>query len=80
MLLPAPCGHRPRISPVAAPAPDEVYRGVTRLFGVVIAGFGAAIVIVTLAHGGGLASSGLWLGLLFVALGLARLYLALRAR
>jgi hypothetical protein len=65
---------------MAAPAPDEVYRGVTRLFGVVIAGFGAAIVIVTLANGGGVASSGLWLGLLFLALGIARLYLALRTR
>lgn len=63
---------------MAGPAPDEVYRGVTRLFAVLIAGFGAAIVVVTLANGGGPASIGLWLGLLFVGLGLGRLYLSLK--
>jgi hypothetical protein len=65
---------------VARPAPDEVYRGVTRIFATVIVGFGVAIVVVTLANGGGVGSFGLWLGLLFVALGAGRLYLALRAR
>lgn len=63
---------------MARPAPDEVYRGVTRLFAVVIAGFGATIVVVTLANGGGASSVGIWLGLLFVALGCGRLYLSLR--
>ena len=58
--------------------PDEVYRGVTRVFGVVIAGFGIVIIVVTLAHGGNAASSGIWLGLVFTALGLGRLYLSLR--
>jgi hypothetical protein len=57
---------------------DEVYRAVTRIFSVVILGFGITIVAVTLSHGGGLASSGLWIGLIFVALGIGRLYLALR--
>ena len=61
-------------------APDELYRGVTRVFSIVILGFGIAIVIVTLAAGGGIASGGLWLGLLFCALGAARLYLSLRSR
>jgi hypothetical protein len=65
---------------VARPAPDEVYRGVTRLFATVIVGFGIAIVAVTLANGGGPGSFGLWIGLLFVALGAGRLYLALRAQ
>jgi hypothetical protein len=65
---------------VARPAPDEVYRAVTRLFATVIVGFGIAIVAVTLANGGGPGSFGLWIGLLFVALGVGRLYLALRAR
>ena len=37
----------------AAPPPDEVYRAVTRLFAVIIIGFGIAIVAVTLANGGG---------------------------
>ena len=65
------------------PAPrgaGEVYAGVTRLFALVIIGFGIAIVVVTLANGGGALSFGLWLGLLFVGLGAGRLYLALRAK
>jgi hypothetical protein len=64
---------------MATPAPDEVYRGVTRLFALVIIGFGIAIVAVTLAHGGGVTSFGLLIGLLFTALGVGRLYLSLRA-
>jgi hypothetical protein len=61
-------------------APDEVYRAVTRLFAVIIAGFGVAIVTVTLANGGGPASTGFLIGLLFLGLGVGRLYLSLRAR
>jgi hypothetical protein len=61
-------------------APDRLYHGVTRIFSVVIIGFGVAILVVTLVNGGGLASSGLWLGLLFTAIGVARLYIALRSR
>jgi hypothetical protein len=64
-----------------APAqPDEVYRAVTRLFAVVITGFGIAIVVITIANGGGPASFGILIGLLFTALGIGRLYLSLRAR
>jgi hypothetical protein len=65
---------------MAPAAPDEVYRAVTRLFAVIIAGFGLAIVTVTLANGGGPASTGFLIGLLFLALGIGRLYLSLRAR
>jgi hypothetical protein len=61
-------------------APDQLYRGVTQIFSVVIFGFGVVILVVTLASGGGPASSGLWLGLLFIAIGIARLYIALRSR
>ena len=64
---------------MSAPQPDEVYRAVTRIFAVVILGFGATIIVVTIAHGGGVTSSGLWLGLIFVGLGAGRLYLALRS-
>ena len=60
------------------PPPDEIYRGMTRVFGVVITGFGIVIVAVTLANGGGIGAVGIWLGLLFVALGIGRLYLSLR--
>jgi hypothetical protein len=61
-----------------APAPDEVYRGVTRLFALVITGFGASILVLTLARGGGVTSFGVLIGILFVALGVGRLYLSLR--
>ncbi len=60
------------------PAPDEVYRGATRVFATVIIGFGIAIVAITLANGGGIAATGLWIGLIFTGLGVGRLYLALR--
>ncbi len=61
-------------------APDEVYRAVTRLFAVVILGFGVTILIVTLANGGGVLSVGVLLGVVFIALGGGRLYLASRGR
>jgi hypothetical protein len=61
-----------------APAPDEVYRGVTRVFAAIILGFGLTIVVVTLAHGGGVTSFGVLIGVLFCLLGAGRLYLSLR--
>jgi hypothetical protein len=61
-------------------APDQLYRAVTRIFSVIILGFGLVILVVTLANGGGIASAGLWLGLLFIGIGVARLYIALRSR
>ncbi len=61
-----------------APAPDEVYRGVTRLFSVIIAGFGVSILVVTLTRGGGITSFGVLIGAVFLALGLGRLYLSAR--
>ncbi len=59
-------------------APDEVYRAVTRIFAVVIIGFGLTILIVTLANGGGPLSIGCLLGLVFTGMGAGRLYLATR--
>jgi hypothetical protein len=50
----------------------------TRVFSVVIVGFGLAILVVTLAGGGGPLSTGFLLGILFTALGAARFYLSLR--
>jgi hypothetical protein len=61
-------------------AADKLYRGVTRIFSIVIIGFGVAIVVVTLVNGGGPVAAGFWIGLLFTALGVARLYLTLRSR
>jgi hypothetical protein len=57
---------------------SEGYRLATRAFSVVIVGFGIAIVVVTLANGGGPLSFGLLIGLAFVAMGCGRLYLAFR--
>lgn len=50
----------------------------TRLLAPLIALIGAAIVVRTLAAGGGIASAGVLLGAVFVAIGLGRLYLSLR--
>lgn len=60
------------------PALDEAYRGATRVFAAIILAFGLLIVVLTLANGGGFAAAGLWIGLLFVALGAGRLYLSYR--
>jgi hypothetical protein len=65
---------------VAAPAPDELYRGATSVFAAIIIAFGLVIVGVTLANGGGITALGIWMGIGFVGLGAGRLYLALRAR
>jgi hypothetical protein len=61
-----------------APAPDEVYRGVTRVFALIILAFGITIVVVTIVHGGGATSFGALIGVLFTLLGAGRLYLSLR--
>lgn len=45
----------------------------------IIALLGAAIIVRTLAAGGGVLSAGVLLGAVFVAIGLGRLYLSLRA-
>jgi hypothetical protein len=63
---------------MAAPGGDEVYRGVARVFAVIILGFGITIVVVTLANGGGPTSFGFLIGLIFTALGAGRLYLSTR--
>ena len=59
---------------------DQLYRAVTRIFSVIIIGFGLAILIITLARGATVASAGVWIGLLFLAVGITRLYIALRSR
>ncbi len=55
----------------------NLYRGGIAVFGVAFVGIGIALVVVTAVHGG--AAFGYLVGVLFVALGLGRLYL-LRAR
>jgi hypothetical protein len=55
---------------------ERVYRHSTRVFGVVMVVLGAAMVAGSLVRGGGPLSYGVVLGVLFAALGAARLYLA----
>ena len=55
----------------------NLYRGGIAFFGVVFVGIGIALLVVTTIHGG--AAFGYLVGVLFIALGLGRLYL-LRGR
>jgi hypothetical protein len=55
----------------------NLYRGAVAVFGVVFVGIGIALIMVTAVRGG--AMFGYLVGILFVALGLGRLYL-LRTR
>jgi hypothetical protein len=58
---------------------ERLYQTVTVLFSIVIVGFGTAAVVTTVVSGGGPASVGILIGALLIALGGARLYLALRS-
>lgn len=57
---------------------SEGYRLATRFFAALMVVFGIAIVVVTIAQGGGPASTGIWIGAAFLAMGCLRLYMALR--
>jgi hypothetical protein len=57
---------------------SEGYQLAVRIFATTIIGFGVAMLVVTLARGGGPLSIGVLFGLVFVALGAGRLYLARR--
>jgi hypothetical protein len=63
---------------LTVPSGPQLHRATTRLFSVVILGLGVAILVVTIAAGGGVAARGVLLGVLFVAVGAGRLYLAQR--
>jgi len=58
---------------------ERLYHTVTLLFSIVIVGFGIAALAKTLVSGGGPTSVGVVIGVLFMALGGARLFLAARA-
>jgi hypothetical protein len=57
---------------------SEGYQLAVRIMSVTIIGFGLAIVVVTLARGGGPASTGVLFGLIFTGIGAGRLYVSLR--
>jgi hypothetical protein len=59
--------------------PERIYRGSVRAFSIVFIAFGLAILATTLAGGGGPLSTGVVLGLAFLALGAARFWAASRS-
>ena len=58
------------------PNPRDVHRGATRVLSVLLVLIGVALLVSTIARGGGPLAIGVLLGLLFVAAGAGRLYLA----
>jgi hypothetical protein len=54
------------------------YRELVRLLALATIALGIALIVITLRHGGGIPSTGILLGLLFVAAGAGRLYLLRR--
>jgi len=60
------------------PAPRELQRGATRLLSAAMVLLGVAMLGLTLARGGGPLSYGVLLGVLFVAAGAGRLWVASR--
>jgi hypothetical protein len=58
------------------PTPRQVHRGATRALSTAMVLIGVVLLVSTLARGGGPLAIGVLFGVLFVAAGLARLYLA----
>jgi multisubunit Na+/H+ antiporter MnhB subunit len=56
------------------PEPRDLHRGTTAVLSTILVLLGVAIIVRTLAAGGGGLAFGLLLGVLFVAAGLGRLY------
>lgn len=54
---------------------ERIYRGSVRALSFVFVGLGIAILALTLVNGGGPLSMGVLLGVLFVAIGVARFWL-----
>jgi hypothetical protein len=59
-------------------SPDRLYRGSVRLLSLLFLGLGLAIVAITLANGGGPLSVGFLMGIVFLAVGAGRLWIASR--
>jgi hypothetical protein len=58
--------------------PERIYRGSVRLFSLVFVVLGLALLVSTLARGGGPLSVGTLLGLAFLAVGIGRLWISAR--
>ncbi len=57
---------------------ERVYRGAVRAFSLAMLAIGLAVLVTTLANGGGPASYGFLIGIAFVAVGAGRLWLGAR--
>jgi hypothetical protein len=57
---------------------DRAYHGAVRGFSLVFVVLGLLLLVVTLANGGGPASTGFLLGILFCAVGVGRFWIASR--
>ncbi|HTR74507.1 MAG TPA: hypothetical protein VMH33_04525 [Solirubrobacterales bacterium] len=57
---------------------DRAYHGAIRTFSLVFVVLGLLLLVVTLANGGGPASVGFLMGILFVAVGIGRFWIASR--
>ncbi|HEX2266006.1 MAG TPA: hypothetical protein VHH14_06965 [Solirubrobacterales bacterium] len=57
---------------------ERLYRGAVRAFSLAFVAIGLAVLVVTLAGGGGPASFGVLIGIVFVAVGAGRLWLGAR--
>lgn len=57
---------------------DRAYQGAVKGFSVAFAVIGVLLLVVTLANGGGPASIGFLMGILFVAVGVGRYWIASR--
>jgi hypothetical protein len=60
-------------------APERIYHGSIRAFSIVFVALGLALLVTTLAAGGGPLSVGTLLGVLFVAIGGGRLWISTRS-
>jgi hypothetical protein len=58
---------------------ERVYRGAVRAFSLAFLAIGLLVLVVTLANGGGPASTGFLLGIAFLLVGAGRLWLGARA-
>jgi hypothetical protein len=58
--------------------PRQVYRGGTLVLSILMVVVGVALLVSTIARGGGVLAIGIVFGLLFIAAGSARLYLLRR--
>jgi hypothetical protein len=61
------------------PSPRQAHRAATGILSLAMIGIGIALVVSTLARGGGPFAVGVVVGVLFCALGCGRLYLQTRA-